>query len=245
MAQQVRHRFAPCNGCADFKLAIGNANPPQAVDFAHQHELVEGAQLLGRPQTDIGEAGNDARIRVRRQAARQRRLAFGRKPLARRTVEHQFIAFPGQLAQGLVLRLVARRLLSAARHREGLLRRIGDRPVTGAATQISREQAVDVLARYLARRLLAEVCIEGHHEAWCAKPALRSMAIDHGLLHRMRLAFNRHTFYCGHSLAMQGRHELDARIHGTMANPTIGPNVGNGDRTRTAITLGAPFLGAG
>src|SRR6185369_7348528 len=81
------------------------------------------------------------------------------------------------------LALAARKtiLVGAARRQ----RRVDDRAIAGAAAEIARERIVD---RRAAGHALVMEREQRHHDAGRAEAALRSMVIDHRLLHRMQRA---------------------------------------------------------
>ena len=66
------------------------------------------------------------------------------------------------------------------------LRRRDDRPIAGAAAKIARQRIVDRGARGPPRVLVQAE--QRHHEAGRAETALRRMAVDERLLHRMQRA---------------------------------------------------------
>ena len=112
-----------------------------------------------------------------------------------------------------------------------------------------------------------------HHEPRSAEAALRAMAVDHGLLHRVQavhgmraLVLSLHfgsgrrvggalvleVFDREERLAMQGRQKLDAGVDRLQLQAAdgaggigIGGQLSDHDRAGAAVTLVAAFLGAG
>ena len=107
---------------------------------------------------------------------------------------------------------------------------------------------------------------ERHHEARRAEAALRAVAVDHRLLHRVQRAGRMRVFRrCGvpagalrlqildreQRLAVQCRQELDAGVDGAQLQPADGARLAIGRQLTdhhgagTAIAFVAAFLGAG
>ena len=84
---------------------------------------------------------------------------------------------------------------------------IDDRSITGAATEVSRECVVDVAPRWAFIGFVQSE--KRHHEARGTKPALRTVAIDHRLLHGVKHSAGRfQAFNCKQFFAVQGGQEL-------------------------------------
>jgi hypothetical protein len=121
-------------------------------------------------------------------------------------------------------------------------RRVEDRAIPGAAAEVSGER----LDRLLARDALAlePEREERHHEARGAEAALGSMGLDHGALHRVQRpvrrleALDRH-----HLLAVERRHEADARVDRAVAHRAA-VRLAHDHGAGAAVALGAALLGA-
>ncbi|MNS80671.1 hypothetical protein D3C72_1143620 [compost metagenome] len=120
-----------------------------------------------------------------------------------------------------------RRIELASGQIEHALARIQNGPVARAAAQVARQRIGQLLpgGSLAALRLLLFVDRpQGHHKTRCAKAALGSVALHHGLLHGMqigaariglcRLAGGFHVFHGEQRLAMQIGQQLDAGVHG-------------------------------
>ena len=94
---------------------------------------------------------------------------------------------------------------------------IEDRPVAGAAAEVSGERAANLRRRSGASpppRARVERP-QRHHEAGRAEAALRAVAVDHRLLHRVQVAIRLPQVLDGEErLAVERRHELDAGVDG-------------------------------
>ena len=102
---------------------------------------------------------------------------------------------------------------------EALLHRADDRGVAGAAAEIAGERVVD---RLLAGQRVGRAG-QGEHrhdEAGRAEAALRAVAVDHRLLHRVQPPVGALEVLDGEQLAaVEGRHELDAGVDGAVVEP--------------------------
>ncbi len=87
--------------------------------------------------------------------------------------------------------------------------------------------------------------VQRHHEARRAEAALRAMALDQRLLHRVqRAVLAAHVLDGEQGLAVQRGQELDARVDGLQPDAAIGLQFAEHHRACTAIALRAPFFGA-
>ena len=120
---------------------------------------------------------------------------------------------------------------------------LDDRLITRAATEIALQGAFDLGAARVLRG--HPQAVERHDEAGCAEAALRAVAIDHRLLHRMQAAVRAFQMLDRQQLAaVQRRQEADAGIDRLVAQPSaIEP--ADDDGAGAAIALGAAFLAAG
>ena len=102
----------------------------------------------------------------------------------------------------------------AARLRVDLAHALGgvdDRPVAGAAAQVAGQRVVDGLARRRVRALVEPE--QAHREARRAEAALRGMALDQRLLHRVQAPVGRGERLDGeHRLAVERRQRPDAGV---------------------------------
>ena len=175
------------------------------------------AQVLCHPKPDI------------RRAANQR--AVGMRFIPR----GQFI---GAARQGRVFRRFQPCGIIAHPLRRGLirrgLRRADDRRIAGAAAQVSGK-------RIVISGVPVQMCAcHRRDEPGGAEPALRSVMVDHRLLHRMKRAVRSCDAFDGaHRLAVKLRQEQDAGIQRPRA-VLIRDNHGTG----AAIAFVAPFLGS-
>ena len=133
------------------------------------------------------------------------------------------------------------------------MRRVDYRAITGATAEIARQCVFNLCARRMGVGFVQ--CEQGHHESRSAESALRAMLLHHGLLHRMQLVLPAKSLHGIDRLAIQGRQELYARIHGSADQPVCGAGIGPGFGTRfgtrfgnhngagPAVAFGATFLG--
>ncbi len=119
-----------------------------------------------------------------------------------------------------------------------------DRAVAGAAAQVARQRVVGRLAR---RRMRVLVQAEqAHREAGRAEAALRPVALDERLLHRMERARRGAQALDGeHGLAVERGEETDAGVDRLPGERAVAARLGDDDRARAAVALGAAFLRAG
>ena len=153
-------------------------------------DVAQVAELLVDPQADVGGAGQQLRRRLglaQRGELGQRR---GRVEVVDALAQRR-----GVVEAGLVLQALQRghHRLGVQPHRrqvEHALAGIEDRPVAGAAAQVAREIVGQLLARRAGVPRGLVVLVGGpqrHHEARRAEAALRAVAVDHRLLHRMQV----------------------------------------------------------
>src|SRR5205085_1648054 len=84
-----------------------------------------------------------------------------------------------------------------------------------------------------------------HHEARGAEAALRAVAVDHRLLHRVQAVAALQVLDGEERLAVERRQEADARVHRLQPQLAGGVEVADDDRAGAAVALGAAFLRAG
>src|SRR5271163_2463995 len=122
----------------------------------------------------------------------------------------------------------------------GRQRRLDDRLVAGAAAEIARERLVDALARR--RRAAMIVREQAHHDAGRAEAALRTVEIDHRLLHGVqRLALGEvldGEQFGAVDLPEQQNAGID-RLVGELAAPKMRKH----HRAGAAVALAATLLG--
>jgi len=122
---------------------------------------------------------------------------------------------------------------------------IDDRAVAGAAAQIARQGIVDLAAAGPCAILLEIHAPQGHDETGRAKAALGTVALDHGLLHRVQGAIVLlQVLHRKQGLAVERGNELDAGIDRVHPDLAILERADH-DRAGAAIAFGAAFLGAG
>lgn len=122
-----------------------------------------------------------------------------------------------------------------------------NRAVAGAATQVAGRGFVGLMGIGFAAVLLQGK--QRHHKAGGTKAALRAMTLDHRLLHAVQLPLMLEVFDADQLLAVQRRHERQARIEAAITQRLLAVGVtvqlANHDGAGTAVTTGATFLGAG
>ncbi|MNN33529.1 hypothetical protein D3C81_1472910 [compost metagenome] len=78
---------------------------------------------------------------------------------------------------------------------------------------------------------------------------MRAVALDHGFLHAVQFTFVLEVFDADQLLAVQGRHEGQARVEAAIANVfaavIIGLQFADHHGAGAAVTAGAAFFGAG
>ncbi len=123
-------------------------------------------------------------------------------------------------------------------------RRFDYRPVAGAAAQVRGQRIVDFPAvRFTARFVQRE---QRHDETRGTEPALRCVAVDHGLLHRVQQpARFAQALHRKQEFAVQSGKKLDAGIHGTELQPASVTGFTNDHGARPAVSFRAALLGAG
>src|SRR5436190_458872 len=119
-------------------------------------------------------------------------------------------------------------------------RRVDDRTITGAATEVAGQRIVDGAPRWTFRRFVQRE--QRHHEAGRAKAALRCVTFDERLLDRMQRAVVAFQALGGDELlAVERWHELNAGIDGAEPDAIAG-KLSDHDGAGAAIALGATFL---
>ena len=235
-------------------------------------DVAQVAKLLVDPEPDVGRAGEQLRLghlhAQRRQFGERggRMEMIGARAPRRGVVKRVFMREAGERHHH------RGRVEPGAGQIEHALAGIEDGPVTGAAAQVARQVVGQLLAGGLGAGVLVMLVgrPERHHEARRAEAALRAVALDHRLLHRVQalhrtlvvLVSGRLGLGCGSALALQvfdreqrlavqRRQELDAGIDGLQREPADGARharcrpFADDHRACTAIALVAPFLGAG
>ena len=189
-AGQRRHGIAVADSRADRDPVVGLLDLLQLAHAAEIDHGVEHALLLGDPQADIGAAGDDRGLGLLQQHLRQR-LDGGGRDEPPPAVAHDQRLLVGQRVQprhglaGEGLDRIGPGLMSV-----GLLHGPHDRRVAGAAAEIAGQRVVDGRLVRQGFRLPGQG-EHRHHETRRAEAALRAVAVDHRLLHRMQLAVGR------------------------------------------------------
>ncbi len=119
---------------------------------------------------------------------------------------------------------------------------VANRAIAGAATQISVELLGD-LVRRLRGHLRPVIALEHRdHEARRTVAALRSVALDHRLLHRVQHLAGGQPLDGDHLAAGEHGHERDAAVDGAIGPPAVCVALHDGNRARTAVPLSAPLF---
>jgi len=206
------------------------------------NDLVEGRELLGDPQSDVGCTGDDPGIGMTLMKRRERRLACGHCKKAR-VVADEHIGAVLQLAQrcdGVGLPGG-----EAIRHGNGagLPGGVDNGPVAGAAAEIARQRIVDCCP-IGSLAIAVEMREQAHDDAGRAKAALRPVTGRHRGLHRMQFSLVREILDRDEFAAVQLAERRDAGVHRFIKQaPVMLPC--DHHRARTAIAFGAAFLGSG
>ena len=224
-----------------------------AADAGVEHRA-EVAMRLGHPQSDVGRSGDDRGVGAGRERRGECVLRRGRDPAlpGRQVLEgaatpecgeptgdrtfvtaHAESAFRGDARRAPVIR--CRQVVHA-------FRRVEDRPVAGAAAQVARQRVAHRLPIGPAGVLVEPE--QAHHEAGRAEAALRAVALDHRLLHRMQRVGRGEALHRVDGLAVHGRQQADAGVD-AIPREAIASRFGDRHRARAAVALGAAFLRAG
>ena len=208
---------------------------------ADMNDLVDGRELLGDPQADIGCATDDPGIGMALIKRSERCLACGRREEAG-VVADEDVGMVLQLTQrsdgaGLVCDEAIRHGTGA-----GLAGGVDNGPVAGTAAKIAREAIVDFCpAGSLA--VAVEMREQAHDNAGRTKAALRPMTRRHRRLHRMQFPLVREVLHRDEFAAVQLAKCRDAGVHRFIKQTAIVlPCDDHG--TRAAIAFGAALLGS-
>jgi len=201
---------------------------------------------------EFGAAGNDGRTRMllqkrerRVERMRSRENVGERFEMQRRCGRFEKTA--ADVGFGIKLRERRARILIDG---EGGVEN-GD--VSGAAAEIARESRLSFgdARRFrlwgLGGGAESGSSGEGHDEAWRAKAALRAMAVDHGLLNRVKFGsglFRRQAFNGDDVSAVDLVKKLNARIDGEITQSAF-EGFADEDGARPAIAFGADDFRAG
>ena len=218
-------------GGADVQRAVGvGRDAAQRGHAGDPQRLADVAELLVDPQRHVGGAGDDARLgpgQALRGEVLQRHLGgLGGERIELRAQRGTVDRCVGQL--------------------EHALGRVDDRTVAGAAAQVAGQRVGDgrALGAGAGGRMRLAQRGHRHDEAGRAEAALRAVALDQRLLHRMRL---RQVFHGDDGAAVERGQEAQAGVdiadrhaagRGVVA---LGHQHGAG----AAVALVAAFLGAG
>ena len=184
-------------------------------DAADMNDLLQRREFLGDPQPDVGGAGDDGGVRVFHIELREGLLA-GRRGEERRFIADEHIRLVVERAERLQPR---RRLACELIVGAGLAdfdRRIHDRPIAGAATEIAGQHVVDGVAAgtAIARMIVRE---QAHHDAGRAEAALRAMQARHRFLHGMQRAVLGEVFDRDQLCAVDLAEQRDAGVNRLVA----------------------------
>ena len=209
---------------------------------ADMNDLVEGRELLGDPQPDIGCAADDPGIGMALVERSERGLAGGCCEEAG-FVADEHVGTVVQLAQrgdgaGLVGGEAVHRGAGA-----GFAGGVDDRPVAGAAAEIARETIVD-LGAVGSLALAMEMREQAHDNARRAKTALRPMPRGHRRLHRMQPSVVRKVLHRDQFAAVELAECGDAGVD-RLINQAAVVLPGDHHGAGAAIAFGAAFLGSG
>ena len=219
---------------------------PQVPRLAQVEDVAEVAELLGHPQPDVGGAGQQACLRPLGAQRGQRR------GVARR-VEAVDAPAGRRVGRGVAQRRVGlqraqpgldrRGVQPARRQLEHALPGLEDGAVAGAAAQVARQVVGQLLARGPRAGLLVLLVGggQGHHEARGAEAALRAVAVDHGLLHRVRRVGAAQVLHRQQRLAVQRGQEADAAVDRPQpqaAHAHAGGGAGRGRGLKAAVGRG-------
>ena len=208
-------------------------------DATEPDDLFQVAKLLGDPEPDVRRPGQQHRVGVTSIKLGERSLARGGGEEGVAVADDE-IAIVARGAQRLGAGACSRRETVRRRAVAGRQRRLDDRLVAGAAAEIARERLVDALARR--RRAAMVVREQAHHDAGRAEAALRTVEIDHRLLHGVqRLALGEvldGEQFGAVDLPEQQNAGID-RLVGELAAPKMRKH----HRAGAAVALAAALLG--
>jgi len=209
---------------------------------------------LGHPQSDVGRPGDDRGVGDGRESRGEAVLRHGRDPAlpGREVLESVGPPERGELSRDRAL-VTARvepavrggaRRAPVARRRQVVhaFGRVEDRPVAGAAAQVARQRVAHRLPPGPAGVLVEPE--QAHHEAGRTEAALRAVALDHRLLHRMQRVGHGEALHRVDGLAVHGRQEAETGVDAVPCE-AIAPRFGDRHHARAAVALGAAFLRAG
>jgi hypothetical protein len=172
---------------ADRDDAVALLDPLQLVDGADEEQRRQRPEHLVDPQADVGRAGEDARVgmlderrgEVGERARREERRA-GAVDAAERWIGAQLCE---RADDGLPCRAAPRAARTCARRR----RRSAGSRCSGRGFPTARRRGGAATA-FAACHVVLVRRPERHHEPRRAEAALRRVAVDHRLLHRMERA---------------------------------------------------------
>ena len=120
-------------------------------------------------------------------------------------------------------------------------RRLNNRAIAGTAAQVPGQCIIDRPAILLAT--IQPQLIQAHDKTGCAETTLRSMGLDHRLLHRMQAAVLGFKMLDRQKLfAIKGRDKLDTGVHRAIGHAPIAVWLTNNDGTGPAIPLRTAFF---
>ena len=195
--------------------------------------------LLRDEEPKVGAAGEDRCLRVLHKEFGELRNRAGNKELSSgRFDERRAAGQRGEVHRACRIfgSLVDRELAHALARRE-------DRPVAGAAAQVSGHRVAQ--ASVVGRQAIFIMRIERHHDSRRAEAALRAVALDHGLLHRMQLITAFQRFDGDQLAAIERTDEENAARRGEVGHRAGRAELGEDDGAGAAVAFGAAFLRAG
>ena len=247
------HQLGPTvfqrDGGADAQLAVGMGDAPKLGHVPQVDQLAELAQLLGDPQADVRGTGQQARVWLRLEKARQRRQGARRMKAAR--FADRCIGLQGAETGRQAFQRQPR-----ARCVQHAFARIEDGPVAGAAAEVAA-QGVGKLGACRAGLALRVSLVAGRQrdsKPRRAKAALRAVRRHQGTLRRMQVAGRREILHRQQRLAVQRGQEADAGVDGAKREARtsnglawlghVAGQLGDQQRAGAAIAFGAAFLAA-
>ena len=231
---------------ADVQRAVFLPHAAQLGDLAEIKDGAERAESFVDPHADVGAAGQQRRLGMAlAQFEQLGERARGEEAFAVVRVVQGGGAL--QREQLFAQHVAVERQRGAVEH---ALAGLDDRAVAGAAAQVAGERAADTgRVRPAVLRLAGVVEIpQRHRKAWRAEAALRAVAVDQRLLHRMQrtTGLAAQVFDGEHGLAVERGDEAQAGVDGgQMQRRAFAAQFARHHGARAAVALVAAFLGAG
>ncbi len=238
--RELRLRFRIGRSGADRQPVLLVRDPVKLFDTTDQYDARQLAHLLGDPQSHVGRTCDDGRLRIAGgKIAKRVRTGRPCDEAVSRSAE--------QIGSVLQLRQLPGRLVRgpgpAVERRAGAGPggRIDDGAIARAAAEIAGDLVDDVLPR---RRLAGMIEREERHdESRRAEAALRTVQVDHRLLHRMQRSIFGKVVDGDELLAVDLAHQQDAGIHGFIDETPV-TQTAEGHRAGATVSFVAALLGA-